>query len=218
MPRLRQVPRAEAPEDVQRVYDMLFGGRDPVAQPGTATGTPGNWWTVFALVPDCFRHAVAGFAFYRSKSRKLDPRLRELGQTRAGFLRESQFVFSQHCKASRDVGLSEEKIRAIPSWSASDVFSPVERAVLAYTDELVGQNGRVQDATFENLRRHLSEPAILELTYITALYEMHALMCRALRLEYDDVPERIVEVAAPSGAGADFMGGVGKAGPGEARG
>lgn len=114
MPRLRQVPRADVPDDVRTVYDMLFGGRDPVAEPGTATGTPGNWWTVFALVPDCFRHAVAGFAFYRSPKRKLCPKLRELGQTRAGFLRESQFVFSQHCKASRDVGLEEAKIRAVP--------------------------------------------------------------------------------------------------------
>ena len=211
MPRLRQVPRAEAPPDLQTVYDLLFGGRCPVAEPGTATGTPGNWWTVFALVPDCFRHAVAGFAFYRSPKRKLDPRLRELGQTRAGFLRESQFVFSQHCKASRDVGLAEAKIQAIPSWSASEVFTPAERAVLAYVDELVLQNGRVQDASFERLRAHLSEEEILELTYITALYEMHAIMTRALRLEYDDVPERIVEVAAPpAGQHADFMGGVGK--------
>ena len=214
MPRLRQVPRDEAPEDIRKVYDMLFHGRDPVREPGTATGTPGNWWTVFALVPDCFRHAVAGFAFYRSKSRKLDPRLRELGQTRAGFLRESQFVFSQHCKASRDVGLREEQIAAIPAWSTSDVFSPVERAVLGYTDELVGHNGRVQDATFARLREHLSEEEILELTYITALYEMHAIMSRALRLEYDDRPERIVEIPAPSqaarGSGGDFMGGVGR--------
>jgi len=213
MPRLRQVSRADAPPDVQRVYDMLFQGRDPVTSPGTATGTPGNWWTVFALVPDCFRHAVAGFAFYRSRDRRLDPRLRELGQTRAGFLRESQFVFSQHCKAARDVGVPEEKIRALPSWSASDVFSAVERAVLAYADELVLQNGRVQDATFERLREHLSDEEILELTYITALYEMHAIMSRALRLEYDDVPERIVEVAAPGGGAGDFMGGVGTTGP-----
>jgi alkylhydroperoxidase family enzyme len=210
MPRLRQVPRAEVPADVRAVYDMLFGGRCPVAEPGTATGTRGDWWTVFALVPDCFRHAVAGFGFYRSPKRLLDPRLRELGQTRAGFLRESQFVFSQHCKAARDVGLAEEKIRDIPSWPTSDAFSAAERAVLAYTDELVLQNGRVQDATFERLRAHLSDEQILELTYITALYEMHAIMTRALRLEYDDVPERVVEVAAPSGAeGADFMGGVG---------
>ena len=211
MPRLRQVPRAEAPDDVRKIYDMLFGGRDPVAEPGTATGTPGNWWTVFALVPDCFRHAVAGFAFYRSAARKLSPQLRELGQTRAGFLRESQFVFSQHCKASRDVGISEAKIAAIPAWAAADVFTPAERAVLAYTDELVLQNGRVQDATFAQLRQHLGDEEILELSYITALYEMHALLSRALRLEYDDVPERIVERAAPAGArGADFMAGVGK--------
>ena len=91
------------------------------------------------------------------------------------------------------------------------MYAPIERAVLAYVDELVLQNGRVGDATFERLRAHLGDEEILELTYITALYEMHAIMSRALRLEYDDVPERIVEVAAPSGArGLDFMGGVGK--------
>jgi alkylhydroperoxidase family enzyme len=214
MPRLRQVPRAEAPPDVQKVYDMLFGGRDPVAEPGTATGTPGNWWTVFALVPDCFRHAVAGFAFYRSAARRLDPRLRELGQMRAGFLRQSQFVFSQHCKAARDLGLAEEKIAAVHAWATAAVFSAAERAVLAYTDELVLQDGRVQDATFDALRGHLSDEEVLELTYITALYEMHAIVTRALRLEYDDAPERVVEVAAPAAGGrGDFMGGVGRAEP-----
>ncbi len=211
MPRLRGVPRSEAPEDIQAVYDMLFEGRDPVTEPGTATGTPGNWWTVFARVPDCFRHAVAGFAFYRSRNRKLDPKLRELGQVRAGFLRESQFVFSQHCKAARDVGLSEAQVEAIPAWTVSDLFSGEERAVLAYVDELVLQNGRVQDATFENLRVHLSEEEILELSYITALYEMHAILSRALRLEFDDVEERVVEIPEPSASpGTDFMGGVGR--------
>jgi alkylhydroperoxidase family enzyme len=212
MPRLRQVPRAEAPADVQQVYDMLFGGRDPVAEPGTATGTLGNWWTVFALVPDVFRHCVAGFGFYRSKARKLDPKLRELGQMRAGFASESQFVFSQHCKAARDVGLSEQKIEAIPSWATADVYSPVERAVLAYTDEMVLQHGRVQDATFAALEAELSHEEILELTYVVGLYFMHAVMTRALKLEYDDMPERLVEVPAPTGdrRGADFMGGVGR--------
>ncbi len=205
MPRLREVPRDEAHPLAQEIYKMLFGDRDPVAEPGTATGTPGNWWTVFAQVPDCFDHAVSGFRFYRSPDRKLDPGLRELGQMRAGFARGSQFVFSQHCKGARAVGLSEEKIEAIPSWSVSDAYSPVERAVLAYTDALVLEGGRVPDATFEALRAHLSEVEILELTYITCLYEMHATMTRALRLEYDDVDERVVEVPAPGESSADAM-------------
>jgi len=210
MPRLRQVGRADAAPEVLEAYTLLFGERDPVASPGTETGTPGNWWTVFALVPDCFRHAVDGFRFYRSRRRKLDPKLRELGQTRAGFARGSQFVFSQHCKASRAVGLSEEKVAAIPAWSTSELFSPQERAVLAYTDALVFDSGRVPDTTFAVLREALSDEEILELTYIVCTYDMHATMCRALRLEYDDVDERVVEIPAPGEAQSlDVMRSVG---------
>ena len=206
MPRLRQVPKSEATPEVVAMYERLFDQRDPVAEPGTATGTPGNWWTVFALVPECFDHCVAGFQFYRSGKRKLDPKLRELGPTRAGFDRGSQFVFSQHCKSSRGVGLSEEQIEAIPSWQVANCFSPIERAVLAYTDCLVLDGGRVPDKTFDALKAELSDEEILELTYITCLYEMHATMCRALRVEYDDVDERIVEIDAPEGADNDVMG------------
>jgi alkylhydroperoxidase family enzyme len=204
MPRLRQVPRSEAHPTALKLYDLVFGDRDPVATPGTATGTPGNWWTVFAAVPDCFDHAVAGFAFYRSPKRKLDPKLRELGQTRAGYARGSQFVFSQHCKSCRDVGLSEEQIAAIPSWSVATCFSAAERAVLAYTDCLVLEDGRVPDAVFAALREELSEEEILEFTYITCTYDLHATMCRALRLEYDDVDDRIVEIPAPEEGAASL--------------
>jgi alkylhydroperoxidase family enzyme len=211
MPRLREVPRSEAdPKIVVPMYDRLFGDRGPVAEPGTATGTPGNWWTVFALVPDVFDHAVRGFGLYGSRNRRLAPQLRELGMTRAGYARGSQFVFSQHCKSARSVGLSEEKIAAIPSWSVHDCWSPIERATLAYTDCLVLEGGRVPEGVFEALREHLSDEEILELTYTTALYEMHAVMSRALRLEYDDRDDPIVEIPAPEGEGAarDVMGDI----------
>jgi alkylhydroperoxidase family enzyme len=201
MPRLRQVPRAEVSADiVTTMYDKLFGAdRDPVAEPGTAAGTPGDWWTVFALVPDVLEHAVKGFGLYRSPLRRLDPVLRELGQTRAGWLRGSQFVFSQHCKSLRSLEVSEERIAAVSSWGSSDLFSPVERAVLSYTDSLVSGGGRVDDGTFVALRQHLSDEEILELTYITCMYDMHAVISKALRLEFDDRPEPVVEVAAPEG-------------------
>lgn len=205
MPRLRQVSRTEADDLTSLVYDLIFGERDPVAEPGTDTGTPGNWWTVFALVPDCLKHAVEGFQFYRDPARKLDPQLRELGQTRAGYSRGSQFVYSQHCKSCRSVGLEEAKIEAIPHWQVAAVFSELERAVLAYTDALVLEGGRVSDAVFDALKAQLSDEEILELTYVTALYEMHAVMSRALRLEYDDVDERVVEIAAPAGSSDDVM-------------
>ena len=189
------------------MYDLLFGpDRDPVAEPGTATGTPGDWWTVFALVPDVLKHSVDGFGLYQSPKRLLDPELRELGQTRAGWTRQSQFVFSQHCKSCRNLGISEEKIAAIPAWSVATCFDERERAVLVYTDALVLDGGRVADDVFAALQRHLSDEEILELTYITALYEMHAVMSRALRTEFDDRDELIVEIAAPEGEAAHDIG------------
>ena len=204
MPRLRQVGKDAAHPYAQALYKSLFGDRDPVTHPGTDTGTSGNWWTVFALVPDAFDHAVAGFQFYRGK-RKLDPKYREIGQTRVGWARGSQFVFSQHCKASRNVGLSEEKIAAIPHWQVATCYSEIERALLAYTDALVYDGGRVADGIFDTLRKHLSDEEILEFTYTVGMYDMHAVISKALQLEYDDVDDRVVEIAAPKGTSADVM-------------
>jgi len=205
MPRLKQAGREAKNPYADQIFNMLFGDRDPVEEPGTATGTPGNWWTVFNIVPDAFEHTTEGFKFYRSDKRVLSAKLRELGQTRAGFSVGSQFVFSQHCKASRESGLSEAQIEAIPHWQVADCYSNIERAVLAYTDALVLQRGRVPDGVFEILKTHLSDEAILEFTYVTCTYMMHAVMSRALRLEYDDVDERIVEIAAPKQHSIDVM-------------
>ena len=101
--------------------------------------------------------------------------------------------------------MTEEQIADIPNWTVSERFSALERAVLAYTDDLVLSGGRVSDGVFEALREHLSDAAILEFTYVTCMYEMHATICRALRLEYDDVEERVVEIAAPEGSSLDVM-------------
>jgi alkylhydroperoxidase family enzyme len=206
MPRLRQVPRAEVTsKNILRMYDLLFGDRDPVAEPGTATGTRGDWWTVFANSPDVFDHAVNGFALYRGQ-RKLDPVLRELGQTRVGWAKGSQFVFSQHCKSLRGLKVSEEKIAAIPNWQVADCYSPEERAVLAYADCLALSAGRTPDAVFDALKRFMSDEQILEFTYIVMLYDMHAVMSRALRVEYDDRDDPVVEIAAPKDfAARDFL-------------
>ncbi len=205
MPRTRQVPKDEAHPFAQRLYQLLFDDRDPVAEPGTATGTPGDWWTVTAAVPDMFDHISAGFSFYRDPARLLDPQLRELAQTRTGYARQSQFVYSQHMKAARSVGLSEEKVQAVHNWSVATCFSQTERLVLAYTDCLVLEDGRVPDELFNELQTVMSDEEILELTYVTCTYAMHATMSRALRMEYDDVDDRIVEIRSPDGA-MDAMG------------
>jgi alkylhydroperoxidase family enzyme len=99
------------------------------------------------------------------------------------------------------VGVSEEKIEVIPHWQTATCFTPAERAVLAYTDALVYDGGRVADGVFAALKEHLSDEEILEFTYITAMYDMHAVMTKALRLEFDDREETMTEIDGPDGPG-----------------
>ncbi|MEP0392637.1 MAG: carboxymuconolactone decarboxylase family protein [Erythrobacter sp.] len=208
MPRLREVPKAEADPSILPLYKLLFGDRDPAQEPGTATGTSGDWWTVFANSPEALAHAAQGFAYYRSPKRKLDPTLRELGQTWAGWATGSQFVFSQHCKSLRGLAYPEEKIDALPTWQTATCYTEKERLVLAYADRLVVHQGRVPDALFDALKAEFSDEEIMELTYTTTMYLMHAVMSRALRTEFDDRDDPITEVPAPEGFDAlDFLGG-----------
>jgi alkylhydroperoxidase family enzyme len=207
MGRLRQVPRSEVTDPiVLGMYDLLFGKDvDPVTDDrmGTATGSEGDWWTTYALSPDIMEHAVAGFVMYRSPSRVVDGVLRELAQTRIGWSVGSKFVFSQHVQALRGLHADPAKIRDITSWQTSDAYTRVERAVLAFADAIALDGGRVSDELFGVLREELSDEEIFELTYISAMYLQHAVVTRALRLEWDDHPEHVQEVDPPDDFDAD---------------
>ncbi len=102
----------------------------------TDTGTTGDWWSVFALVPDELQHAVDGFLLSRSTARTLPPVLRELAQARVGRASGSTFVHSQHCTSLRGLGVDDATIAAVPSWTVSDRFDPLQRAVLGDADAL----------------------------------------------------------------------------------
>jgi len=198
MSRVNLVPRDKAPPEVLALYDKVFGPtRDPVAQPGTVTGTPGDWWTAWANVPGI----LASFSAFPMAQASLDPKLRELAILRTGYGRGSRFVFSQHCKAARGVGVDEAKIQAVPYWTVSDAYNDQERAILAYVDGMVLEGGRVHDQVFERLHAHLSDEHILMLTYFVNMYCLHATTTKALRLEYDNVPERVAEIPAPAEPG-----------------
>jgi len=213
MPRLRQVPRSEVEDPlVNSMYDLLFGaGADPLADgaQGTATGSGGDWWTTYALVPDIMEHAVAGFVLYRSPERRLDGVLRELAQSRIGWAAGSKFVFSQHVQALRGLHADAAKIDDITAWQTSNAYSRTERAVLAYADAIVHDHGRVSDELFAVLREELSDEEVFELTYVSAMYLQHAVITRALRLEWDDRPEPVVEVIPPETFDAEHYVAVG---------
>ncbi len=197
MGRLAEVTKADATPEVLAIYRDFFGDRDPVADPNTATGTPGNYWTTFALAPDLLQMAHRDLLSLLQPGRRLPAELRELAIVRTGIVGDSRFEYSQHLKMARGVGVAADKLAAIKGWTTSSLFTSAERAVMAATDEILSRN-LVEDATFAALKSHLTDPAILELFVVIGLWRMHGLVVRALHLEYDsDTTARMQEIPAP---------------------
>jgi alkylhydroperoxidase family enzyme len=195
--RLKQVSLKEASPEVRKIYQQFFDDRDPVAEPGTATGTPGDYWTTYALVPDILQMSRDSLFALLQPGRVLDPKYRELAILRAGIVGDSKFEYSQHMKVARMVGIADDKLNAIKGWATSDKFDPSERAIMAAADELVARN-LIEDATFAALKRHFSDEQIMELVFVIATWRMHGIIVRALHLEYDgDTTSRMQEVPAP---------------------
>lgn len=65
-------------------------------------------------------------------------------------------------------GISAEKFAAIADYATSSLFSPAERAALAYADAVTQTGAHVSDVTFATLRQHFSEREIVELTVAIA--------------------------------------------------
>src|SRR5260370_209352 len=183
--------------EIRGLYQRFFGDRDAVTGRGTGTGTPGDYWTTFALVPDLLFQARNSLMALMQPGRKLPAKLRELAILRTGIVGESRFEYSQHLKVARMAGVAEDKLIAIKGWVTSDKFADAERAVMQATDELVGRN-LVEDDTFAALKSHLPDEQIMELFYVIGLWRMHGMIVRALHLEYDsDTTARMTEIPAP---------------------
>jgi len=66
-------------------------------------------------------------------------------------------------------GAGEEKIRQVPAWRESRLFSDMERAALEYAERMTITGEKVTDELWARLRSHFSEAQMVELTAAVAL-------------------------------------------------
>jgi alkylhydroperoxidase family enzyme len=66
-------------------------------------------------------------------------------------------------------GATDEKIREVPTWRDSALFSPMEKDALEYAEKMTITGEKVSDELWSRLRRHFTEPQIVELTAAVAL-------------------------------------------------
>jgi alkylhydroperoxidase family enzyme len=66
-------------------------------------------------------------------------------------------------------GAGDDKIRAVPTWRDSGLFSEMERDALEYAERITITDERVDDELWARLRRHFGEDQMVELTAAVAL-------------------------------------------------
>ena len=66
-------------------------------------------------------------------------------------------------------GASDEKIRQVPTWRESGLFSPMERDALEYAEKMTITGEKVTSELWARLRGHFSEAQLVELTAAVAL-------------------------------------------------
>ena len=67
------------------------------------------------------------------------------------------------------MGLTEEKIQELWDYAHSDAFTPREKIALRFAELLNDDFQAVDDALYEELKGHFSEPEILELGFMIAM-------------------------------------------------
>jgi alkylhydroperoxidase family enzyme len=77
----------------------------------------------------------------------------------------------------------DERLAAVASWCDSALFSEAERVALDYAERMTINGQKVDDALFEQLKRHYSEAQIVELTAAIALENFRSKFNPALGIE-----------------------------------
>jgi alkylhydroperoxidase family enzyme len=86
---------------------------------------------------------------------------------------------------SRQSGISEEQILALPEFRASALFSPMEKAVVEYAEEMTKTPVAVSDELFARLREHFNDDQLVELTASIAFENYRARFYHALDIGSD---------------------------------
>jgi AhpD family alkylhydroperoxidase len=136
--------------------------------------------------------AVLGFEQKVAKWDCLDEHLKSYAQiASAGVIGCSWCLDFGYYKAHDD-GLDLAKVREVPRWRESDVFTETERAVLEYAEAMSTTPLGVTDDMVSGLIERLGVEAVVELTQMVALENMRSRFNSAAGLQsqgYSDVCE-----------------------------
>ncbi len=135
---------------------------------------------LWARMPAVFLAMSAMYRALDRKSSRIEPGLRSLIQVRVSQINGCEFCVDLNSFLGLGRGVAENKLRALPLFEDSTLFSEREKAALSYAEAATCSDRRVDAALVARLRRHFDDQAIVELAALIAYQNMSSKFNAAL--------------------------------------
>jgi AhpD family alkylhydroperoxidase len=175
--------------------------RVPAEIPKGLLGKAIVWWSrrAYGDVPDpglvMNHNRKVMFATVRNEMRiakwnALDPQLKTLAQLASAATIGCSWCVDYGYYAAHSEGQPVDKLKDVPRWRDSDVFTPVERDVLAYSEAMTATPPEVTDEMVDGLVARLGVPAVVELTMMVAVENQRSRFNSAMGLSSQGFSDR----------------------------
>ena len=175
MARITLIAPESAPPAVREIYDT------------TLRGKPGNIQKALAHRPEMLKNFLS---FYASVGRSLDRKLYELVYLRISFINGCRYCTQHHIASSKRVGLTADDWKVLQAGDYSR-YGEKERSALTYVEKLTRVPREINDTDFAGLKKHFSEPEIVDLHMLAGLANLTNRFTDPLGLELEFPEERI---------------------------
>jgi len=113
---------------------------------------------------------------------RLDPTLKSLAVMASAATIGCSWCMDFGFWESTTRGIDPAKLRDVPRWRDSDVYTDLERQVMAYAEAMTTTPLEVTDEMVAGLRRHLDDAELVELTMMVAVENSRSRFNAALGL------------------------------------
>jgi len=115
----------------------------------------------------------------------LGSQLIELVKMRASQINGCAYCLDSHSKQLRKGGETEQRIYLLNAWRETPLYSPRERAALAWTDALtLIAETQAPDDAYEEVRQHFEEKELVDLTTLIGMINLWNRLAISLRYEH----------------------------------
>lgn len=116
---------------------------------------------------------------------RLPASLVDLMKMRASQINGCAFCLDMHSKDARKLGETEQRLYLLNAWRESPIYTPAERAALAWTEALtLVAETHAPDADYELLQKHFSAKEIADLTILIGMINLWNRVAIGMRAQH----------------------------------